>query len=128
MYEEERLPVEQSANVYIGTLGINISEFKFNDARYPETSLDLKSFAEALRKKEDIYNPTVPKKKVSELEEITFAGYKAYTITVSAKGNINDGASSRVIYFDGKNNRFVITYSLNGDLSKRVIDTFRFTR
>ncbi len=132
--EEERLPVEQSADIQGGGFEIKVwhTYASKQDLEFPENNilakLDLKSFAEALRKKEDVYNQTVPDKKVSELEEIIFAGYKAYTVTVSPKGNINDGSSSRVIYFDGKNNRFVVTYSLNGDLSKRVIDTFRFTK
>ena len=135
--EEERLPVEQSYNIEInmreGRAQIRawIKVPEKQNVEFPEinrlAALDLKSFAQNLRDKEDDHNPNFPNKKVGELQETTFVGYKAYAVSVTGYSDGAGGNSYRVVYFDGKNTRFVITYSLNGDLSKRIIDTFQFT-
>lgn len=128
--EEERMPVEQSADIEGGGVEIKIWHKYANkeNLEFPKNNilaaLDLQSFAESLRKKEDIYNHTVPSKRVSALEETTFAGYKAYSITVTVNSDSHD-ISSKVIYFDGKNSRFVIKYLLNNDVSKHMIDSFQ---
>ena len=134
--EEERLPIERSGYIEMGGDNISIRigvwqiEPKKQNTEFPQNdmlaALDLKSFAETLRKKEDDHNPEFPNKKVGELEETRFAGYKAYAVSVT--GYTTYDGEHRIIYFDGKTNRFVITYSLNGDLSERIIDTFQLTR
>ncbi len=94
--------------------------------------LDLRSFSEALRQRiVDDKSSNLPNKKVGGLEEITFAGQKAYEITVSGYSDghgFSTGDPFRYIYLDNGNNKFGLQYSFKGDLSKQIIETFKFTQ
>ena len=91
--------------------------------------LNLRSFAETLRKKfADDKNPNFPNKKIIELEEINFAGQKAYAATVTGYTDGYGSDAFRYVYLDRGNYKLVLQYSLKGDLSKQIIDTFKFTK
>lgn len=91
--------------------------------------LDLKSFSQTLRNQfEDDKNQNFPNKKISELEEVTFGGHEAHAATVSGYTDGLTGDTFKYIYVNSGANNMVIQYSLKGDLSKQIIDTFKFTK
>lgn len=93
------------------------------------TRLDLKSFSETLRQKFiDDRNDNFPNKKIGEIEEVIFAGRRAYTATVTGYTDGRGSDTFKYIYTNNGVNNIVIQYSLQGDLSKKIIDTFTFTR
>ncbi len=142
--EMDPFSVEESASIEMGVrgtgdVGIQITvrvpyTYKITDKESVEYNriahLELKSFSETLRQQEvDNKNPNFPNKTVSELEEINFAGQKAYAVTIS---NYMDGYGSdtfrRIYLIEGNDKKIIIQYSLNSDLSKQIVDTFRFTK
>ncbi len=142
--EEERLPVEESSSIEMGVpggvplVGIVITAwapytYQTTDKTALEynriTRLDLKSFAETLRQRFlDDKNSNFPNKKIEALEEITFAGNKAYATTVTGYMDGYGSDTFRYIYLDSGNYKFVLQYSLKGDLSKQIIGTFKFAK
>lgn len=151
--EEERLPATESGSIIMGlggTSGVRVGIYAWvsvpigvNDVKNPNyeinkgiiennriIKLDLKSFSEALRQRAvDDKNSSLPNKNVGGLEEITFAGRTAYAVTVSGYSGgygFSTGEPFRYIYLDDGNHKFVLQYSLKGDLSKQIIDTFKF--
>ncbi|OHA83000.1 MAG: hypothetical protein A2937_02230 [Candidatus Yonathbacteria bacterium RIFCSPLOWO2_01_FULL_47_33b] len=140
--EEERLPTEESSSIEMGRrgtadVGIQISAwtpytYQVTDKTALEynriANLDLKPFAETLRKKfVDDKNPNFPNKNIGGLEEINFSGHKAYAATVTGYMDGYGSDTFRYIYLDGGSHKLVLQYSLKGDLSKQVIDSFKFT-
>lgn len=142
--EEERLPVEESSSIEMGVpggvplVGIVITAWapyasQTTDKTALEynriTRLDLKSFAGALRQKFiDDKNSSFPNKNIGALEEINFAGHKAYTATVTGYMDGYGSDTFRYIYLDGGDSKLVLQFSLKGDLSKQIIDTFKFIK
>lgn len=141
--EEERLPVEESFSIEMGVsggvplVGIVITAWKpytykpldkvateFNRI----TSLDLKSFSETLRQQEaDDKNSNFPNKKVGVLEEVNFAGQKAYAVTITGYMDGHGSDTFRRIYLDGGSYKLILQFSLRGDLSTQIINTFKFS-
>lgn len=142
--EEERLPAEESSSIEMGVsggvpaVGIVITAwrsytYKPLDKAATEfnriVSLDLKSFSETLRQQEvDNKNSNFPNKKVGPLEEINFSGQKAYAVTISGYMDGHGSDTFRRIYLDDGNYKLVLQYSLKGDLSRQIINTFKFVR
>lgn len=140
VYEEERSSVEESSSVEMGvrggvpSVGIRITvwapyAYQTSDPAALEynriTRLDLKSFAGTqIQKFIDEKNPNFPNKKIEALEEITFAENKAYAAIVTGYMDGHGSDTFRYIYLSHNNNKIVIQYSLEGDLSKQIIDTF----
>lgn len=147
--EMDPFSVEESASIEMGVRGdvpsvgvriivwelypyktVDKESLSYNIEHNRVTQLDLKSFSETLRQQEvDNKNLNFPNKTVSELEEINFAGQKAYAVTIS---NYMDGYGSdtfrRIYLIEGNDKKIIIQYSLNSDLSKQIVDTFRFTK
>ncbi len=148
VFEEERLPVEESSSIEIFSPGskdggiriltwelytyktVDKESLDYNKEHNRITSLDLKSFSEIMRQKEvDDKNPNFPNKTVSELKEIDFAGQKAYEVTVSGyPDSLGSEHFKRIYLNDGNDKKIILQYSLDGNLSKQIIDTFGFTK
>jgi len=141
--EEERLPTEESASIEMGVRGtadVGIQIAAWIPYTYQTTDkialehnriihLDLKSFSEILRQKEaDDKNSNFPKKKVGALEEINFAGQKAYAVTITGYMDGYGSDTFRRIYLDGESYKLVLQFSLKGELSEQIIDTFKFIK
>ncbi len=136
--EEERLPIEESGAVGISIPGLAggieiIALVPYYGTSTPSNPFnesvkgDLLTFAQVSRQKfVDDKNPNFPNKKIGDLEEITFAGHKAYAATVTGYTDSHGSDTFRYIYVENGNYKFVIQYSLKGNLSKQIIDTFTF--
>lgn len=135
--------VEESASIEMGVRGtadVGIQITAWAPYTYQTTDktaleynriarLDLKSFSETLRQKEiDDKNPNFPEKRVSALEEISLAGHRAYSVIVSGYTDGRGSDTFKYIYINNGTNNLVIQYSLKGDLSKEIINSFKFTK
>lgn len=140
--EAEGVPVEESMMIEIGMPGgvppVGVQITVWEPYTYQTTDkialehnriarLDLKSFSETLRQKfVDDKNPNFPNKKIGDLEETTFAGHKAYAATVTGYTDSRSSDTFRYIYVENGTYKLVVQYSLKGDLSKQIVDTFKF--
>ena len=89
----------------------------------------IKTFAQAMRMKEvNTVNETYPNKRVGDLEELFFAGYRGYTVTVNNSSDGHGSSNIRYVYLDAAQLKIVIQYSLNGPNAETIAKTFRFTR
>lgn len=92
-------------------------------------TLPISTFAQAMRMKEvNTTDPSYPNKKVGNLEEMFFAGYRGFAMTIN---NYTDGHGSsdiRSIYLDTTTYKMVIQYSLSGPNAGIISKTFRFTK
>lgn len=143
--EEDRKTVEQSRmvelassfpsekrNGYVGITTWDPAEFNGSDQAGIEfrqsISVDLKSFAEAIRQRKiSETNDILPNKKVSELREVVFAGQKAFSYIVTGSYDKYGGNSAGYLFLGNKGIKFMVYYSLDVSLPQEIANTFKFT-
>lgn len=124
LYEEDMATDTETSSIEIFKGGTSDVGLKIN---VYENKLDLKNFAEIDRQKFiDDKNNNFPNKNISTLEEITFAGKKAYSANVTGYTDGYGSNSYRLIYVSNGLNNFIIQYSLTKVTSTNIIDTLRF--
>lgn len=88
-----------------------------------------KSFAQTMRMKEvNATDPNYPNKKVGELEEFFFAGYRAYAITVTGTTDGHGNDTIKYVYLDSGIYKLVLAYPLNNGVIETISKTFKFTK
>lgn len=99
-------------------------------------SLDLKSFAEAIRTYQvKAQNPNIKNKRVGDLQEMTLVSSTAYSFTLSesftnSEGGylIPSGVTNRYIFLESPDKRkFMIWYPKDDPISQKIVDSFEFT-
>lgn len=88
-----------------------------------------KSFAQTMRMKEvNTPDPNHSNKKVGELEEFFFAGYRAYAITVTGTADGHGNDTIKYVYLDSGSYKLVLAYPLNDGVIETISKTFKFTK
>lgn len=140
--EEERASNEESFEVDFfipgdrGTIHIMIwkaYDFPVSDKEGVERNrlagLDPKSFSEALRQKEiDDKNPYFPNKKVGLLQEITFAGEKAYSYVVTGSADAFGDSDDTYILVEHRGVKLEIFYPHQDKFFSEILNTFEFVQ
>ncbi len=92
-------------------------------------TLPIETFAQAMRMKEiNTVDQSYPNKKVSNVEELFFAGYRGLAMTVTNSTDGHGSSNIRYIFLDTATYKMVIQYSLNGQNAGTIGKTFRFTK
>lgn len=139
VYEEDRAPVEKSQSIIIeryggnGYVGITAWDPSMLDnasdagsvAFRKTLTVPLQSFSEAARQKEiSDQGHVLPNRNVSDLQQIIFAGQKAFSYTVTGSYNGHGGTSANYVFLENNGIKYMIYYSLDVGLAQEIASTF----
>ncbi|MFI5260533.1 MAG: hypothetical protein ACHQU0_01945 [Candidatus Paceibacteria bacterium] len=149
--ENSTIPVEQSDDAIIGVLNGGPTEFQvtayvlysvqsgtsYNKQRSDLIALPLQKLAETVRQAQvNDKNPATPDKQTGQLKEITFAGQKGYSFTVTRTFNGLNGdyllqptnTTFDFIFIENKSGqKLMISYPLGDTVAEKIGNSFQLT-
>ena len=134
-------PISEKGEVSVGTVNIVIwrdaGTTGFSVAENKKlVSLNLKSFAEAIRAYQTTAKSTSQGIRVSDLREVSFASSTAYSFDLSgtftnSEGGylIPTGITDRYIFAEIRGHtKVMLMYPINDTIAQQVVDSFEFTK
>ncbi len=125
---QEMDPSSEQKSRWIQVTGSGVYVEVFTEKVSSDSQAEIRSFAEKARQKErsDV-NENYPEKKVSDLQEVSFAQQQVFVYTVTGSGDGYGHNSHKYLYLGHQGSVIVVHYPINENLSQAIIDTFELT-